>query len=80
MARSLTKHAVFVVVGLAVLAAGMLALILAGGLERGLEGLRLPIICVSVVLAGVLLTLAIGYGLFWVARRTNRHGPESTTP
>ena len=30
--------------------------------------------------AGVLLTLAIGYGLFWVARRTNRNRPESMTP
>ena len=29
---------------------------------------------------GVLLTLAIGYGLFWVARRTNRNRPESMTP
>ena len=30
--------------------------------------------------AGVLLTLAIAYGLFWVARRTNPNRPESTTP
>ena len=30
--------------------------------------------------AGVLLTLAIGYGLFWVARRTNRNRPESNSP
>ncbi|MDJ0497180.1 MAG: PDGLE domain-containing protein [Acidimicrobiia bacterium] len=29
---------------------------------------------------GVLLTLAIGYGFFWVARRTNGNRPESSIP
>ena len=30
--------------------------------------------------AGVILTLVIGYGLFWLARRANRNRPESTSP
>ncbi|MDJ0925079.1 MAG: PDGLE domain-containing protein [Acidimicrobiia bacterium] len=29
--------------------------------------------------AGVGLTLIIGYGVFWLARRSNRSRPESTT-
>jgi hypothetical protein len=29
---------------------------------------------------GVLLTLAIGYGLFWLTRRMNRNRPESASP
>jgi ABC-type Fe3+ transport system permease subunit len=28
--------------------------------------------------AGVVLTLAIGYGVFWLARRANRDHPESS--
>lgn len=28
-------------------------------------------------LAGVLLTLGIGYGIFWIARKTNRDRPAS---
>lgn len=31
-------------------------------------------------LVGTLLTLAIGYGVFWVARRTNRNDPSSAAP
>lgn len=27
--------------------------------------------------AGILVTLALGYGLFWLARRTNRDRPSS---
>ena len=30
-------------------------------------------------IAGVLLTLAIGYGVFWLARRTNQDHPESAS-
>ena len=31
-------------------------------------------------LVGTLLTLALGYGVFWVARRTNRTTPTSAGP
>jgi hypothetical protein len=31
-------------------------------------------------LLGVLLTLALGYALFWLARRTNRNDPTPGTP
>lgn len=31
-------------------------------------------------LAGVLVTLGIGYGVFWLARKSNRDRPESAGP